>query len=148
MLRDMIEDLEDGYINVPKEIFDGSDIGPRDVHSPAFRNWVRERVDLARQQFRDGKAYLDQLEVLRCKIVAYWYCVRFECVLDLIERDDYHLRPEYRERARMATRLQMVRTACTLTHKYYWNKIAQPMFGKRRISDRLNIAPEPWYDSS
>ena len=44
----------------------------------------------------DGKRYLDSLEVLRCKIMGYWYCARFEGILDIIERDGYTLRAEYK----------------------------------------------------
>ena len=51
-------------------------------------------MNLARQYFCEGKRYLDELEVLRCKIVAYWYCARYEGVLDTIERDSYILRAQ------------------------------------------------------
>jgi len=53
-------------------------------------------VGLARECFREGERYLDNLEVLRCKIMGYWYCARFEGILDIIERDGYILRAVYK----------------------------------------------------
>jgi hypothetical protein len=77
------------------------------VDSPAYRAWVRGRVELARGYFREGKRYLDELDGLRCKIVGYWYCARFEGVLDTIERDGYILRAGYNERRKLSTWLIM-----------------------------------------
>ncbi len=107
MLRDMVLDIDDGFVNIPREYLEAHDIDAADVESPAFRAWVRDRVTLARQQFREGKQYLDELDVLRCKIAGYWYCARFEGVLDAIERDGYVLRDEYNERHRLSTWLKM-----------------------------------------
>jgi len=107
MLRDMVPDTADGYINIPREYLEAHGISPDDVDSPPFRAWVRERVDLARGHFREGKRYLDELDVLRCKIVGYWYCARFEGVLNTIERDGYVLRPVYNERRRLASWLKI-----------------------------------------
>jgi len=98
MLRDMVEDAGEGYINIPSEYLRENGIGPSDVESEPFRAWVRERVKLARQYFREGKRYIDGLEVLRCKIAASWYCARFEGTLDVVERDGYVLRTSYRKR--------------------------------------------------
>ena len=41
------------------------------------------------------------LDVLRCKVAGYWYCARFEAVLDTIESDGYRLRAEYEERRKL-----------------------------------------------
>ena len=95
LLRDMISDMRDGFINIPKEYLDEHSIDPEDVHSLPFRAWVRNRVEQARENFREGKHYLDSLEVLRCKIMGYWYCARFEGILDIIERDGFTLRAVY-----------------------------------------------------
>ncbi len=96
LLRDMIHDIENGFINIPQEYLDKHGIGPGDVDSPPFQAWVRNRVELAREYFREGKRYLDSLDVLRCKIMGYWYCARFEGILDIIERDGYILRAVYK----------------------------------------------------
>jgi hypothetical protein len=64
-------------------------------------------VNLARENFRDGKEYLNTLNNLRCKIVGHWYCARFEVVLDTIESDGYILRKEYHERRRLSTWLKI-----------------------------------------
>lgn len=98
LLRDMRPDIADGFVNIPREYLDAHHIGPEDVDSPPFREWVRQRTELARRYFDRGKGYLDQLSVLRCKIAAYWYCARFEPVLETIEQDDFLLRTRYDER--------------------------------------------------
>ena len=108
LLRDMLPDMEDGFINIPREYVQGHDINLEDVSGSFFRAWVRDRVSQARQYFREGKHYLDTIEVLRCKIVGYWYCARFEGVLDTLERDDYVLRAEYNERHKFSTWLRLV----------------------------------------
>ena len=95
LLRDMISDIRDGFINIPQEYLNEHGIDPEDLDSPPFRAWVRNRVEQARENFREGKRYLDSLEVLRCKIMGYWYCARFEGVLDIIERDGFTLRAVY-----------------------------------------------------
>jgi hypothetical protein len=68
---------------------------------------VQERVEEARQYIHEGKCYLDGLAVLRCKVAGYWYCARFEAVLDTIERDGYHLRADYKERHKISTWLKI-----------------------------------------
>ena len=118
MLRDMVPDTADGYINIPREYLKGHSIRPEDVDSPPFRAWVRGRVEQARQYFREGKRYLDQLDVLRCKVVGYWYCARFEGVLDVVERDGYVLRAVYNERRRLSSWLKMVWLAVSVTLRH------------------------------
>jgi phytoene/squalene synthetase len=118
MLRDMVEDVPNGFVNIPGEYLKAHGIGPEDFNSPAFRAWVRERVKLARQYFREGKRYLDELDVLRCKIAGYWYCVRSEVVLDAIERDDYILRAEYDERRSLTTWIKMAWLGISVTFRH------------------------------
>ena len=79
---------------------------------------MRNRVDLARGYFREGKCYLDQLDVLRCKMAGYWYCARFEGVLDTIERDGYILRAEYNERRKVSTWLKMAWLGISITLRH------------------------------
>jgi phytoene/squalene synthetase len=107
MLRDMVQDTAEGYINIPREYLEAHGIGPEDMNSPAFRAWVRSRVEMAREYLREGKRYLDDLDVLRCKLAGYWYCARYEGTLDTIERDGYILRTEYNERRRLSAWLTM-----------------------------------------
>jgi phytoene/squalene synthetase len=98
LLRDTYLDTADGFINIPREYLETHGISPEDIDSPPFRAWVRDRVEEAWRYFCEGKRYLDDLDVLRCKIVGYWYCARFEGVLDTIEHDGYILRAAYNER--------------------------------------------------
>jgi phytoene/squalene synthetase len=109
LLRDMAADTDEGFINIPKEFLDKYEIGPLDVKSEPYRNWVRSRVELSRDYFEKGKRYLDSLGVLRCKLAGYWYCARFEGVLDTIESDGYVLRTDYSERRNVSTWLEMAR---------------------------------------
>ncbi len=95
MLRDYRGDLVAGYWNIPSEFLEARGIRPEDIESPAFRDWVRSRVEEAREGFRLGKGYIDRIDVLRTKIAASWYCAHFEHVLDTIERDGYRLRLDY-----------------------------------------------------
>jgi phytoene/squalene synthetase len=118
LLRDMIQDMADGYINISGEYLEAQEITPEDVSSPPFRAWVREQVAQARQCFCQGKRYLDGLDVLRCKIVGYWYCARFESVLDVIERDDYVLRAAYHERRKVSSWLRMAWLGVAVTVRH------------------------------
>ncbi len=118
LLRDMMLDIKEGFVNIPSEYLEAYDIGPQDVENPAFRSWVRKRVNKAKRYFREGKEYFDQMGVLRCKIVGYWYCARFECVLDAIERDDYILRETYAERRRISNLLRIAGLTISVTLRH------------------------------
>jgi phytoene/squalene synthetase len=98
MLRDTYDDVQAGYYNIPRELLDAKRIQPDDLHSPAYRHWVRSRVQLARGYFDLGKRYLARVRNLRCRLAGYAYTARFEWLLDIIEREDYSLRPAYSER--------------------------------------------------
>ena len=123
MLRDTLEDLSAGLVNIPKEDLEAYGMDLQDANSEQFRLWVREQVELARYCFRAGKAYIDSLEVLRCKLAGVWYCARFECVLNAIERDGYQLRAEYHERHALKTWLEMVRLGIVTTWKHFAGRI-------------------------
>lgn len=103
MLRDMRDDIRAGYINVPAEVLAGGQVDLADWSANGNRAWVRKQVRLARRYFREGKTYLDGLGVLRCKIVGYWYCARFEALLARIERDGYVLRAVYPKAPKVLT---------------------------------------------
>jgi len=115
LLRDMHQDIADGFINIPHEYLEEHNLNPMEMDSPFYKAWVQGRVELAREYFIEGKRYLDQLDVLRCKIVGHWYCARFEVVLDTIERDGYTLRKDYQERRRITTWLKIAWLGVSLT---------------------------------
>ena len=129
MLRDMVIDITNGFINIPSELLDEHGIGPEDMDSPAFHAWVRKRVEQARVQFREGKRYFDSLEVLRCRIMGYWYCARFEGILDNIENDGYSLRPAYKKQF---VWLKMLWLAIILTFQHIFSRA----FGARDKKSR------------
>lgn len=103
LLRDMLPDIDEGYINIPREYLETHGMSPLEVNSYPFREWVQSRVELAREYFREGKQYLDNLDPTRRKIAGYWYCARFEDLLRIIEKDGYILRPKYYGRRKLST---------------------------------------------
>ncbi len=126
MLRDMREDLSAGLINLPAEYLEAHGLGVENMNSEPFRLWVREQVELARYCFREGKTYINSLDVLRCKLAGVWYCARFECVLNAIERDGFQLRSEYPERHTLKVWLEMARLGLMVTLKHFARRI--PLF--------------------
>ena len=118
LLRDTVQDTADGFINIPDEYLEMHAIGPGDVDSEPYREWVRERVVEARQYLYEGKRYLDELDVLRCKIAGYWYCARFETVLDTIEHDGYRIRSDYEERRKLSTWLKIIWLGIVITLRH------------------------------
>ncbi len=107
MLRDTCEDVAAGYYNIPVEYLEEHHITPWDIDTPAYRAWVKSRVELARAYFREGKRYLAQVESLRCRAAGYAYTARFETILDIIEREGYLLRAAYPERKSLRAGLRM-----------------------------------------
>ena len=118
LLRDAVQDSADGFINIPAEYLEMQGIKSENMDSPPYRAWVRSRVEQARFDMQEGKRYLDELEVLRCKIAGYWYCARFEGVLDTIERDGYHLRADYSEHRKLFAWLKMSWLAAAITLRH------------------------------
>ncbi|MBZ0290770.1 MAG: squalene/phytoene synthase family protein, partial [Anaerolineae bacterium] len=107
LLRDTYEDIEAGYYNIPYEYLKAHGITPHDVTSRPYRDWVKGRVQLARDYFRIGKDYLARVESGPCRLAGYAYMARFEGVLDAIEREGYQLRRAYGERKTLGGGLRM-----------------------------------------
>lgn len=111
MLRDTVDDVQAGYYNIPREVLDANQILPSDVASDAYRAWVKSRVQLARNYFKAGRNYLEQVQNPRCRLAGYAYAARFEWLLDTFEREGYLLRPQYAERKRFGTGVRMTLSA-------------------------------------
>jgi phytoene/squalene synthetase len=107
MLRDALEDIEAGYFNLPREYLQARGISAQDVDSPAYREWVCGRVQLARLYFQAGRECTARVKNLRCRLAGYAYTARFEWMLRAIERDNYCLRSEYPERKSLRAGLWM-----------------------------------------
>jgi phytoene/squalene synthetase len=118
MLRDLKEDISEGYINIPREQIQHHNLDLTQLDDDAMRTWIKSRVDLARQYFAEGKQYLDELGVLRCRIVAHWYCARFEYLLDTIESDGYVLRTTYSKPNKIFTWLKFLGIAFVETWRH------------------------------
>ncbi len=123
LLRDMLQDTADGFINIPREHLEKHSISPEDISSHKLQAWVQKRVKQARQYFHEGRRYLDGLDLLRCKIVGLWYCARFESVLDTIEQDDYILRESYNERRQFATWIKIAWLGVTITLRHIARRV-------------------------
>jgi phytoene/squalene synthetase len=107
MLRDTFDDAQIGYYNIPREILEKNHLGPQDVQSDAYRDWVKSRVQSAREHFTAGKDYFARVANPRCRLACYAYIARFEWLLDTIEKEGYLLRPQYGERKSVGTGLRM-----------------------------------------
>jgi len=107
MLRDTLDDVQVGYYNIPREALEAGHIRPQDVHSEAYRAWVKGRVQQARGYFETGGEYLARVQNWRCRLAGFAYMARFEWLLGTIEREGYRLRAEYCERKRPSTGLRM-----------------------------------------
>ncbi len=119
MLRDTFADLEAGYYNIPREYLEAHRMTPCAVKSEGYQLWVQSRVQLARAYFNAGQTYLRQVENPRCRLAGYAYLIRFEGVLDAIERENYQLRSAYAEREHPGAMLKAIRLAF------------EPIFGQR-----------------
>jgi hypothetical protein len=115
----------------------------KDGKSEQFRLWVRQQVELARFCFKQGKTYIDALEVLRCKLAGVWYCARFERVLDAIEQDDYRLRAEYHQRHALKAWMEMALLGIVVTLKHFARRIWLFLFRldhQAEMDSRLNMS--------
>jgi hypothetical protein len=59
---------------------------------------------------------LDELDVLRCKLAEYGYCLRFEGILDTIARDGYALRATYNGKGSALLKMAWQCIPITLRH--------------------------------
>lgn len=98
MLRDTHADSAAGYFNIPREFLEAHHLDPHAIESEAYREWVKERVEVARDCFERGRGYLRQVQSRRCRLAGYAYLARFERVLGAITRDGFALRPSYSAR--------------------------------------------------
>jgi phytoene/squalene synthetase len=132
MLRDTLEDVRAGYYNIPREVLEAQHIGPEDMHSDAYRAWVRSRVLLARDHFKAGQDYFARVQSSRYRLAGLAYTARFAWLLDTIEREDYFLRPEYGERKSLGAGLQMSwLTLSSLIHLRRIGTLARPVVSNR-----------------
>jgi phytoene/squalene synthetase len=107
MLRDTVEDVENGYFNIPQEYLQARGISPNDITSDVYREWVCGRVQLARGYFKLAQECTAQVKNIRCRLAGYAYTARFEWMLNAIERDNYCLRSAYPERKSLRAGLWM-----------------------------------------
>ncbi len=107
MLRDTFDDVQAGYYNIPREVLVADHMQPRDTQNLAYRDWVRGRVQLARECFKAGRDYLARVRNPRCRLAGLAYTARFAWLLDTIEQENYILRPDYSERKSLGTGLRM-----------------------------------------
>ena len=108
MLRDTLEDIEAGYFNIPREYVEAHRMDPGDIQSEAYREWIGQRVRLARACFQTGRRYLARVENLRCRLAGFAYAARFESLLSVMEGDGYHLRKAYPDGGTLAAGIQWI----------------------------------------
>lgn len=95
MLRDLVDDLDAGYVNIPIEVIPGESVPAEAVKDVRVRQWVQDRVRTARSYFTAGAAYSASIRNLRARIAGAFYSARFKGVLDAIECEGYLLRRAY-----------------------------------------------------
>ena len=132
MLRDAMEDVQNGYFNIPREVLAQRAILPGDITSPAYREWVCGRVQLARWYFKLGQECTARVKNLRCRLAGYAYTARFEWMLDAMERDKYCLRAEYPERKSWRAGLWMA-----------WSALIALLDSFRIKTEPQELAPQP-----
>jgi phytoene/squalene synthetase len=141
MLRDMREDLAAGYVNLPAENLPDGGLRADDLDGELLRAWVGGEVARARSLLRDGRRYIDSLDVLRCKLAGVWYCARFARVLDLIERDGYRLRADYPERKSAVTWFRIAALSIPVVLRHGANQLAKHV--SRGVSQRAQKPGTP-----
>lgn len=121
MLRDFQEDLKLGYINIARQDIDAYGVDPT-IQDDNFRKWLKDRIALIRKKFKQGNARLDRIPVLRIKIIARLYCLRYEAVLQQIEDADYRLLTAYHLRVRDVLKLAAI--LFTTIFRHIWHSLA------------------------
>ena len=76
MLRDSMEDLENGYFNIPQEYLQAHGISPEEINSQGYREWVESRIKLARLYFKAGRECTAQVRNWRCRLAGFAYTAR------------------------------------------------------------------------
>jgi phytoene/squalene synthetase len=123
MLRDLVKDLDVGYMNIPAEDLHAKSPFPVNVNSDIFRKWVYERVQFAYRNLRSGKEYIAQVANLRCRLAGFAYLARFEWMIRIIERDNYCLRTDYPERKSFRAVLWILWRVLISLFNISWTKI-------------------------
>ncbi|HET7010019.1 MAG TPA: squalene/phytoene synthase family protein [Anaerolineales bacterium] len=85
MLRDAAEDVRAGYYNVPREFLEAHRLAPDDLQSPAYAEWVRQRLVLARRCLARGRGYILSCRNLRVRLAGLAYTARFLYTLRKLE---------------------------------------------------------------
>lgn len=132
MLRDMFDDIQAGYYNIPGEFSGFRSLSPQDLNSYAARRWVQNRVKVARSYFKSGKIYLNRVGSWRCKLAGFAYTARFEWLLDTLEREGYSLRPQYDKRNGFGTQLNMI-----------WRTLSPLLNPRPQLATEQVILPQP-----
>jgi phytoene/squalene synthetase len=121
MLRDLREDNENGYFNIPLETIQAFGLTGQEMEAPSYQKWVSGRVKLAWQYFQAGREYILRVKSFRCRLAGFAYIARFEWMAQTIQREGYRLRLAYPERKSLRAGLWMVwRTLLSLSG---WNKL-------------------------
>ena len=123
MLRDLLDDLDAGYINIPLEVLPAEHIREEDLDHPQFRTWVRSRIETARSYFAQGRGYLMAVDNYRCRMAGALYEARFLGVMKAIEREDFRLRRDYSDCMGLSACLRVARESLRAC-------LAKPMPGR------------------
>ena len=128
MLRDTLEDIPAGFVNIPTEDIQRLGIGLEDLDGKPFQTWVQEQSEWAGNCLKEGKRYINSLEVLRCKLAGAWYCARFEWFLEAFRGDGYRIREAYPERKSLAAWVEMAGLGFTIMVKHFAGRLLRSLW--------------------
>ncbi len=124
LLRDMVDDIREGFINIPTEYLEQNNVDEIDLLSIPIRKWVEKQAILAQNLLVKGKEQIFRQKSLRRKIAGSWYSARFEVVLDAIIRDDFLLRENYPEHRKAYNWLKIAYNSVVLYSKHFSSHLA------------------------
>ncbi|MEW6621298.1 MAG: squalene/phytoene synthase family protein [bacterium] len=91
ILRDFIEDLYQGWINIPVEDIGDYKIELNYINTPSFRQWVQEKVKFAEDYFLIEKQNLKTVPSLRYKLAVVALFAKYEFILKRIKKNKFYL---------------------------------------------------------
>jgi hypothetical protein len=148
MLRDMLEDLPSGTINIPLEELTEYGISIEELDNESFRNWVNDQTKKARQAFLAGQGYINSISILRCKLAGVGYLARFDNILNAIEREGYRLRLDYPERYCLTNWMEIARLGINVTVEHIASQLRRILPAVHRPSSLPSSARMQVYPSN
>ena len=141
--QDTYADLRAGYFNIPREVLDANAIGPTDVSADAYRDWVRDRSQLARTYLDVGRAYFQRIESWRHGLAGLAYIARFEWLVDRLGDRGIRRPADVRQRREPGRQAQGRDSVC-LARDTVMTKSAIVIGSGIGVSAAIHLAQADW----